>query len=82
MERERRDRDSQKRGSTESAEAGATLTDEEISRIIVDAQKTYPNIKLETQDANHSLLVGDHDNFTTISADTFDRHGLSLVPVC
>jgi hypothetical protein len=59
IEREKKERDSKKSSRSESTDESSTfLTEEEISRIVVDFQKTYPNIKLEMQDDNRKISVG------------------------
>jgi hypothetical protein len=59
IEREKKERDSKKSSRSESTDESSTsLTEEEISRIVVDFQKAYPNIKLETQDDNCKISVG------------------------
>jgi hypothetical protein len=59
IEREKKERDSKKSSRSESTDESSTsLTEEEISRIIVDFQEAYPNITLETQDDNRKILVG------------------------
>ncbi|KAI8936866.1 hypothetical protein NX059_006103 [Plenodomus lindquistii] len=38
-------------------EAGITLRDEDVSRIIVEFQKKHPGIKLETEEDHHTILI-------------------------
>jgi hypothetical protein len=58
VERERKTHSSNKGSASESTdESGSTLTDEDIAHIVVEFGKTYPNIKLETQDVNRIILV-------------------------
>lgn len=38
-------------------EVGNVLSDEEISQIIIEFRKTYPNVKLETHDDNRQIKV-------------------------
>jgi hypothetical protein len=57
-ERAKKERDSKHDSRSESTdESSTTLTDEEISRLLVEFQKNYLNIQLETQDDNRMLLV-------------------------
>jgi hypothetical protein len=57
-EREKKERDSKKSSHIEiTDESSASLTDEDISRIVVEFQKAYPTIKLETQDDNRAISV-------------------------
>ncbi len=43
---------------SENPEASDVLiTDDEISQVILDFQKTYPDIKLNSQNDNHSISV-------------------------
>jgi hypothetical protein len=55
-ERERKERESKKDSRDESTEE-ETLTNEEVTRLIGEVQKTWPNLKVETQDDNHTILV-------------------------
>ncbi|KAH7380623.1 mediator complex subunit 27-domain-containing protein [Pyrenochaeta sp. MPI-SDFR-AT-0127] len=57
VERERRERAVKNGGArTENMEeAGDTVTDEDISQIIVDFRKNFPKVKLETQDDNNTV---------------------------
>jgi len=58
VEREKKARESTKSTGSESVEdTGATLTNEDISRIVVEFHKSHPNLKLETKDDNSSISV-------------------------
>jgi hypothetical protein len=58
IERERKAKESTKSKGSESVEdLGATLSDEEFSRIVVEFGKIHPNLKLETQDNDRSISV-------------------------
>jgi hypothetical protein len=57
-EREKKERDSKKSNRIESTDDNSTtLTEEDVSRIVVEFQKTHPNIKLEMQDDNRTISV-------------------------
>jgi hypothetical protein len=57
-EREKKERESKKSNGSESTDEGSTfLSDEEIALVVADFQKTYPNIKLDLQDENHTISV-------------------------
>jgi hypothetical protein len=57
-EREKKERDSKESNHIESTdESSASLTDEDISRMVVEFQKAHPTIKLETQDDNRAISV-------------------------
>ncbi|KAI2475355.1 Med27 domain containing protein [Pyrenophora tritici-repentis] len=55
VERERKAKKSTKTKSEHVEDAGAILTDEEISRIVIEFRKSHPNLKLETTDDNTSI---------------------------
>ncbi|CAE7213669.1 hypothetical protein PTNB85_07021 [Pyrenophora teres f. teres] len=56
VERERKAKESTKSKGGENVEdAGAILTEEEISRIVIEFRKSHPNLKLETKDGNSSI---------------------------
>ncbi|KAH7077987.1 hypothetical protein BKA63DRAFT_276557 [Paraphoma chrysanthemicola] len=58
IEREKKERSSIKSSRSDSTdESVSTLTDEDVNRIVEDFQKTYPGIKLETQDENRAILT-------------------------
>jgi hypothetical protein len=58
IERERKAQESSKSKGGESEEdLGAILSDEDISRIVVEFRKAHPNLKLQTQDNDHSISV-------------------------
>ena len=58
VERARKAKESSKSKGGESVEDfGATLTDEDISRIVVDFRKAHQNLKVDTQDDNRSISV-------------------------
>jgi hypothetical protein len=58
IERERKAKESTKSKGNESVDdPGVTLSDEDISRIVVEFRKTHPNLKLDTQDDNRSISV-------------------------
>jgi hypothetical protein len=58
VERERKAKESNKaKGGEITEDVGTVLTDDDISRIVQEFRKTYPNIKLETQDDNRSISV-------------------------
>jgi hypothetical protein len=57
-EREVKGRDTTKSSRSESTEENnASLTDDDIVRIVADFQKSHPSIKLEYQDENHTISV-------------------------
>ncbi|KAF2133273.1 hypothetical protein P153DRAFT_381711 [Dothidotthia symphoricarpi CBS 119687] len=86
VERERREREA-KKGQAKRIEAveevGAVLTDEEISQIVVEFRKAHPNIRMDTQDDNRSILVQFVSASTkyrfriTIECDGNGRHKLN-----
>jgi hypothetical protein len=58
IQRERKARESTKsKGNETMDDPGVALSDEDISRIVVEFRKTHPNLKLDTQDDNHSISV-------------------------
>lgn len=58
VERERKAKESTKNTGGERVEdATAKLSDEDISRIIVEFRKTHPNLKLETHDDDRTISV-------------------------
>jgi hypothetical protein len=54
-QKENKAKNSSCRGSEDNI--NTIITDEDISQIIVDFQKTHPNIKLDLQDENRTILV-------------------------
>lgn len=57
-EREKKEREAKKSSQGETIdERNPAPTAEDISRIIVEFHKTYPNIKLETRDDNQTISV-------------------------
>jgi hypothetical protein len=58
IERERKAKESTKsKGSESVEELGTSLSDEDISQIVVEFRKTHPNLKVETQDDDRSISV-------------------------
>jgi hypothetical protein len=58
IERERKAKESTKSKGNESVDdLGVTLSDEDMSRMVVEFRKTHPKLKLDTQDDNHSISV-------------------------
>jgi len=57
-ERERRQYQAKKNSGDESAdESGATLTNEEVLRIISEVQETWPSSKVDIQDDMYTISV-------------------------
>jgi len=57
-ERDKKEREEKKSSPSEVVEESTpALTAEDIAQILVEFNKTYPNIKLETQDDNHTISV-------------------------
>jgi hypothetical protein len=54
-QKENKAKESSRRGSEDHN--STILSDEDISQIIVDFQKTHPNIKLDLQDENRTISV-------------------------
>ena len=58
IERERKAKESTKSKRSESVEEiGAILSDEDMSRIVVEFRKTYPNLKVEDDDHTISVSI-------------------------
>lgn len=60
IEKESREKEAallRKDGAQEAEEAQVALTQEDISRILDDFHKTYPNLNLTTENGNHNIMV-------------------------
>lgn len=58
VERARKAKESSKsKGSENVDDTGATLTEEDVSRIVVDFRKAHPTLKVEAQDDDRSIYV-------------------------
>jgi hypothetical protein len=76
-ERDRRAKESNTtKGGETTEDVGTVLTDEDISRIVVEFCKTYPNIKLETQDDNRSISVWTSHQLLASCANKCGRRSL------
>ncbi|RYN40395.1 hypothetical protein AA0112_g3228 [Alternaria arborescens] len=58
VERARKAKESSKsKGSENVDDTGATLTEEDVSRIVVDFRKAHPTLKVEAQDDDRSIYM-------------------------
>jgi hypothetical protein len=74
IERARKAKESTKSQGGEGVEdVGATLTDEDISRIVVEFRKAHPNLKVETQDDDRSISVWKPRRLESPLTHTHDR---------
>lgn len=79
VERERKAKESTKSKGSESVEdSGVSLTDEDISRIVVEFRKSHPNLKLETKDDNSSISVRPSSALQIRFAHLYDRRASFL----
>ncbi|KAF2828356.1 hypothetical protein CC86DRAFT_192264 [Ophiobolus disseminans] len=81
-ERERKERESRKNKHDESSDE-VTLTNEEVTRLISEVQKAWPNLHVDTRDDNHIISVQFvHESVklkfrVTIERDANGRHTLN-----
>ncbi|KAF2241601.1 hypothetical protein BU26DRAFT_174172 [Trematosphaeria pertusa] len=72
IEKESREKEAallRKDGAQEAEEAQVALTQEDISRILDDFHKTYPNLNLTTENGNHNIMI----QFVSTSASAASR---------
>jgi hypothetical protein len=83
VERARKAKESSKIKGGESVEdIDASLTEEDISRIVVDFRKTHPNLKVEAQDDERSISVWQSLAWRTLFAHTCNRCDSFPVLLC
>jgi hypothetical protein len=83
VERARKAKESSESKGSESLEdVGATLTDEDISRIVVEFCKAHPDLKVEAQDDNRSISVWQSHRLENRFAHKHDRRGSYPVLSC
>jgi hypothetical protein len=77
VERARKTKESKKsQGKDNLEDAGAILTDEDISRIVVDFRKAHPNLKVEMRDDDRSISVWQSHRLNIHSTHTYNRRNL------
>lgn len=65
-----------KSGSDVVEESGTIITDDDISRVVVEFRKTHPGLKLETHDDDHSIHVQSSHPWQTSPFSLYDRFNL------